>query len=191
MPGIRPIEFDRQAALDAVVEAFWSGGFAGTNLTGLVEATGVARQSLYNTFGDKRSMFLAALRRYSEERLARHASALDGDPAMDRLIAFVETWRHRRARSSGRGCLISLAMGEVGQADPAVAEVAAHHARGLADLMAASLQRAGVEATSARRLAGSLVTTSFGIATLARQRGTDEQIEAATETAVAMLWASA
>ena len=57
----RPLEFDPADAIEEAMYAFWEVGFAGTSVQELVEATGVPRQSLYNTLGDKRTVYLAAL----------------------------------------------------------------------------------------------------------------------------------
>lgn len=40
---------------------FWRKGYEKTSLDDLIEAMGVGRQSLYNTFGDKRAIYLTAL----------------------------------------------------------------------------------------------------------------------------------
>ncbi len=62
----RPKEFDREQALDRAMELFWSRGFEATSVGDLVSHLGVGRQSLYDTFGDKRALYLAALDRYRE-----------------------------------------------------------------------------------------------------------------------------
>ncbi len=60
----RPREFDRDQVVDRAVEVFWRQGFEATSIQDLVEATGLNRGSLYNTFGDKAGLFEAALERY-------------------------------------------------------------------------------------------------------------------------------
>src|SRR5262249_38606558 len=63
----RPKEFDRDAVLDRAVELFWAKGYEATSLGDLVESLGVGKQSLYDTFGDKHALYLAALDRYCEK----------------------------------------------------------------------------------------------------------------------------
>lgn len=46
--------------------AFWQRGFEGCSISDLTEATGLPRQSLYNTFGGKRELFLRVLARYRQ-----------------------------------------------------------------------------------------------------------------------------
>jgi TetR/AcrR family transcriptional repressor of nem operon len=50
------------------LKAFWAHGYEATSMQDLVDCTGVNRGSLYATFGDKRELFLAALRMYDERR---------------------------------------------------------------------------------------------------------------------------
>lgn len=62
-PRGRPRTFDPADALKAASERFRTRGYAGTSLDDLVDATGLARPSLYAAFGDKRALYLAALDR--------------------------------------------------------------------------------------------------------------------------------
>ncbi len=59
-------EFDQDEALQKAMEAFWARGYEATSMQDLVEHMGINRQSLYDTFGDKHSLFLKALDRYHE-----------------------------------------------------------------------------------------------------------------------------
>jgi TetR/AcrR family transcriptional regulator, copper-responsive repressor len=74
-PRGRPRGFDPAEALKAASERFRTRGYAGTSLDDLVEATGLARPSLYAAFGDKRALYLAALDR-TIERVARSFDTL-------------------------------------------------------------------------------------------------------------------
>jgi TetR/AcrR family transcriptional repressor of nem operon len=66
----RPKEFDRDVALRRAIPVFWKKGFARTSTEDLVAAMGIGKQSLYDTFGDKRGLFLEALRTYNSEGVA-------------------------------------------------------------------------------------------------------------------------
>jgi TetR/AcrR family transcriptional regulator, transcriptional repressor for nem operon len=44
--------------LDRLTNAFSTYGYGGTSMALLQEATGLGKQSLYNTFGDKQAMYL-------------------------------------------------------------------------------------------------------------------------------------
>lgn len=73
---VRPVEFDRETVLKEAMRVFWAKGFAATSTDDLTEAMGIGRQSLYNAFGDKRRLYLAALAHYQQESVASHVRRL-------------------------------------------------------------------------------------------------------------------
>ncbi|WP_343617159.1 TetR/AcrR family transcriptional regulator [Novosphingobium sp.] len=73
----RPRAYDPAAALAQARDAFWRHGYSGTSLDEISAATGMNRPSLSAAFGDKRAIYVAALRDYW---LAKYAT-------MDRELA--------------------------------------------------------------------------------------------------------
>ena len=61
----RPREFDTDAALEKAMRLFWAKSYEGTSVADLTKALGINRPSLYAAFGDKQSLFRAALERYA------------------------------------------------------------------------------------------------------------------------------
>ncbi len=64
-------QFDVDAALDKAMMAFWEHGYEATSMQDLVRRMGVNRASMYATFDDKHTLFLAALRRYDDKMRRR------------------------------------------------------------------------------------------------------------------------
>ena len=62
----RTKEFDPEVALEQAMELFWRQGYAATSVADLVAHLGVARASLYATFGNKHDLYVAALERYMQ-----------------------------------------------------------------------------------------------------------------------------
>lgn len=62
----RSKEFDEKAVLRKAMELFWEQGYEKTSMQDLVDHMGIHRRSIYDTFGDKRSLFLASLNHYEE-----------------------------------------------------------------------------------------------------------------------------
>lgn len=56
----RSKEFDEKAVLRKAMELFWEQGYEKTSMQDLVDHMGIHRRSIYDTFGDKRSLFLAS-----------------------------------------------------------------------------------------------------------------------------------
>lgn len=107
-PRGRPRSFDEGNALEKATLVFRSKGYDGVTIDDLVTAMGVGRPSLYAVFGDKRTIFLRALRAYAAAKGARAAKALLAPPALrDSLVGFL---RHAvesaTEEGSAPGCLI-------------------------------------------------------------------------------------
>ena len=66
----RSKEFDETVVLKKAMELFWEQGYEKTSMQDLVDRMGIHRRSIYDTFGDKRSLFLAALDEY--EKFIKH-----------------------------------------------------------------------------------------------------------------------
>lgn len=57
----RPKSFSESEVIQGVADVFSAHGFKGTSVQMLVDASGLGKQSLYNSFGDKQSLYLKAL----------------------------------------------------------------------------------------------------------------------------------
>lgn len=110
--------FDPAAALDAAVRVFWEQGYEATSTDDLLRAMGIGRQSMYDTFGDKKQLYLAALAHYTDTGGAelRHRLAAGSSP-LAALEAFLRQIAGADAVLRARGCLSVNAVAEFGQAD--------------------------------------------------------------------------
>lgn len=118
-PG-RPRAFDEDAALDQAMNVFWRKGYDGTSMTDLTEAMGINPPSLYAAFGNKESLFLRVLERYSEGPGSFVSEALAAPTAREvaerRLYGALEAMRDS---SRPVGCLVVQAAARCGDsADP-------------------------------------------------------------------------
>ena len=119
----RPRCFDEAQVLDRALELFWKDGYASTSMQSLLDHMGISRQSLYNTFGDKRRLFLAALDRYIDMRADQMLSALEAPGASyPEIVRFFHQLGESRTAEKPRGCLIGKSCMELGSEDPEVAE---------------------------------------------------------------------
>lgn len=104
----RPRNFDEDDALKKATQVFWSKGYDGVTIDDLVEGMGVGRPSLYAVFGDKRAIFLRALKAYAEAKGARAAKALLTPKSLrDSITDFLKfTVESATEKGSARGCLL-------------------------------------------------------------------------------------
>ncbi|HEU0029281.1 MAG TPA: TetR/AcrR family transcriptional regulator [Kofleriaceae bacterium] len=108
----RPKEFDRDAVLDRAVELFWKQGYEATSIGDLTEHLEIGRQSLYDTFGDKHALYVAALDRYRERYggLATDALAKPG-PLRKQVREVLRTIIDATTRT-GQSCMLVNAVAE-------------------------------------------------------------------------------
>ncbi|MGF9696662.1 TetR/AcrR family transcriptional regulator [Paenibacillus sp. MABNR03] len=64
----RSKEFDTTEVLHKAMEVFGHYGYEGTTLPQLLKGLGIARQSLYDTYGTKKDLFILALKHYVNEK---------------------------------------------------------------------------------------------------------------------------
>jgi len=79
----RPREFEREEVVTKALAVFWRQGYQATSVQDLVEATGLNRGSLYDTFGDKHGLFLAVVEHYRTTVTARRLARLE-EPGLAR-----------------------------------------------------------------------------------------------------------
>jgi TetR/AcrR family transcriptional repressor of nem operon len=85
----RPREFNTEALLDKAGLAFLEDGLQLTSMRHLENLTGVKQVSLYNAFGSKEGLFLAAFDRYTERVATAQKAHLD-DRGLDGIESFVK-----------------------------------------------------------------------------------------------------
>lgn len=116
----RPRGFEPHQALDAAVRVFWSEGYEGASVNRLSHRMRMPKASLYQAFGDKEGLFLAAVHRYGDTRLAPVAQAIGPNGSLYHdLSAFYEAVvTLGTADPATPGCLISCVLAEVAGTNP-------------------------------------------------------------------------
>jgi AcrR family transcriptional regulator len=106
-PG-RPRSFDETGALEKATQVFRAKGYDGVTIDDLVAGMGVGRPSLYAIFGDKRAIFLRALKAYAERKGALAAKALLSPGTLrDSLASFLrQAVESATEKGSAPGCLL-------------------------------------------------------------------------------------
>ena len=117
-------EFDRDEALHRAMEVFWSRGYEATSVGDLVEHMGINRQSLYDTFGDKHSLYLQALDRYREVEGRKMFELLERPGPVKRALRqlFESVVERSLGEGERRGCFVGNATSELAGRCKATAE---------------------------------------------------------------------
>ena len=103
----RPREFDEVTVLEAAMNCFWAQGFESTSVRDLTEEMGITGASLYNAFGDKRSLYRRALAYYLETSVRDRVSRLEQLPPFPAIRAFFdEVIERSMTDKQRRGCML-------------------------------------------------------------------------------------
>ncbi len=167
-------QFDPDKALYQAMKVFWAKGYAGSGLNELLDAMGISRKSLYDTYGSKRELYVQALELYVEQFIGRIVEILDADGSpmrnVRRALRFIDTSNGKPVSS---GCMIGVGMGQFRSDQPEIATVLRDHLQTLEDAWYRALERA-VKAgelnpqAKPRDLARMLTATAQGLALIRR-----------------------
>ena len=135
----RPRQFDADTALDGAIGVFREHGFEGASAEMLVNAMGIGRQSLYDTFGDKWQLYRLAVRRYGMGEGSAHFEALRSGV---RAIDGIEAMLRRVVETADQPCLGVGSICEFGVSRPDLAEVHVSLAKTLRDAITAHVRDA-------------------------------------------------
>jgi len=86
----RPKSFDPETALAKAMGVFWDKGYDAASITDLTTAMGINRFSLYDTFGDKRTLYVKALEYYQTSVVEPMIERIGTAGSLDELIAYFE-----------------------------------------------------------------------------------------------------
>jgi AcrR family transcriptional regulator len=143
----RPPSYDKDTALGAIRDVFWSRGFSAASLDDIAAATGMNRPSLYGAFGDKREMYLAALRLFSQELNLEMQKALEAPTLREALESFYvrAIQEYVSGGANPRGCLILCTAATEAAGDPTIKAVLATALAEIDSSVAARIARAQAE----------------------------------------------
>jgi AcrR family transcriptional regulator len=116
----RQREFDRIDTLGRALEVFWQKGYAAASTADLLEAMAIGRQSMYDTFGDKHTLYLEALRQYCEDSTAELLRGLKGDTPLGAIDNMLQAFAGRPRRDNAKGCMGVNSVCEFGTGDAEV-----------------------------------------------------------------------
>ena len=128
LPG-RPREFVPEEALDRAVEMFWEHGYERVDVDRIARAVGVTKPALYRAIGDKPTLLLRAVDRYSQTYVAPRIAAFQAEPDIYKAVTDLcevtvnAVWEEDRV-----GCMLAAAA--QGQSER-VAEIRSYVAKGL------------------------------------------------------------
>src|SRR5271155_4489632 len=186
----RPREFDTDTALEKAMRLFWAKGYEGTSVADLTGELGISRPSLYAAFGDKQSLFRAALERYAAGP-ARYVAAALGKPTAREVAQTLLRGAADLQTGSGNpgGCLtVNGAIASGDEAEPVRQALNAHRTAGVALLRRrfeqAKAQHDLPKDSDPASLARFLAAVVYGMAVLSSGGASRKELEPVIRTAM-------
>lgn len=121
----RTKDFDEDEVLSKAVNLFWLKGYNATSMQDLVDGLGISRSSLYDTYGDKHTLFIKALETYQRENSGSICNIVNSDlPAKEAVRKLLEMIiGELTSDQSHKGCFMVNAEVEVAPHDPEVSKL--------------------------------------------------------------------
>ena len=186
-------QFDTDTALAKAMEVFWAHGYEATSLSELLKNMRIGKKSLYDTFGNKRSLFLKTLEYYAnilikdmQERLLAEGSPLEN------LEALLRHWQVMHSQLGSHGCMFGTNIADFSTDDKEVSKVMRAYLQEMEDTFMATLTRAQKVGelkpeANIRNLARLLLCTAQGMALLGRVMESDTVLEGTVTAAITAL----
>lgn len=186
-------QFDVQIALSKAMKVFWEHGYEATSLSELLKNMGIGKKSLYDTFGNKQSLFLKALEHYAQTNLRdmRDRLAAEGSP-LGNLKQLLHDWQEMHSQPGSCGCMLGTNIADFNTEDGAIAQIMRAYLQQVEDAFAATLSRAQAAGeispgANPRNLARLLVCTTQGIALVGRVMDSGTTLEGGVEATISLL----
>jgi TetR/AcrR family transcriptional repressor of nem operon len=189
----REKQFSEAAVLEDVADLFTSHGYQGTSLAMLLDATGLGKQSLYNSFGDKRALYLKSVEcsaaRYKAVE-ARMQAAPSGRAALvlffDHVIGKCDS-----ADPADKSCIVAAGLLE-GVEDPLIVQTLRAKWAGSHEMLRAAVERGQKDGSIRNRapsaaLADLLLAVTAGLRVNARAEFGKARLQQAVDLALAVL----
>lgn len=176
----RPLSFDRDAALQQAMLAFWRHGYETTSISELTHAMGITAPSLYAAFGDKQRLFLEAMRLYAGSPYELDAALAEAPTAREAaqrmLYAAAKAFT---TEAMPKGCFLASATASGSAASASVQHEVANIRRDIQQRLQRRIEQdiantALPPSTNSAALASLVIALIQGMSVLARD-GADHQ----------------
>lgn len=188
----RPKSFDENSVLEAAMQLFWKQGYASTSYEDLVTATGLARQSLYHSFGDKKSLFQKSLQHYSQTVTQQSLDLLAGSGSP---LGNLRRWLNRlkkKATQHRNGCLLTNTAIELAPHQPEFRKHVANESRRIESrigkILSEAIESGEIAAgTNVKQMATYLFGAAQGLMVLGRSGASAARLDAYVTTTLSTI----
>ena len=187
-------QFDPEDALEKAMHLFWAKGYSATGLKELLDTMGIGRKSLYDTFGNKRALYLKVIRRYSQTVVNEILRDLKDPkrPALENVRFVMSQIAAENSKPLSSGCLFGVSMAEFRTNDAEIAQILRDHMQRLEGAYFQAFTKAQTEGdlkplTNVKNLAKLFMGVHQGLALIGRVMETPEVPNGIMEGALSVL----
>jgi len=139
----RTKEFDTDEVLGKAIALFWDKGYNGCSMQDVVEGLGLSRSSIYETFGDKRQLFLEALKKYQREGLEALKEEINNASDIRQALAkvFESILPENLDEPLQKGCFVVNSVIELASHDPEIAAIVKANRQDVEDLLCKAIKK--------------------------------------------------
>ena len=132
------------------MEVFWERGYEAASLAQLLKRMGISRKSMYDTFGNKQSLFLKALEHYAQTELRsiREQLLASGSP-LSNLEQLLASWQQAHGKPESKGCLIGTCAADFNTSDVQIAPILRSYYQRLENIYYEAIAHAQAAGTAA------------------------------------------
>lgn len=111
----RNSKFDKDAAIDRIMQLMWRDGYGSWSVKAISEELGITRSSFYNAFGSRESLFMSALEHYFAQAPDKTLETLDdSDPILEKITRlFMDVCDIRANDAQRKGCFAVNSVAEL------------------------------------------------------------------------------
>lgn len=187
----RPRKFDHDDVLEKMKLAFWECGFNDLSMDDVGRITDLNRGSIYNAFGDKRALYLAALHLYGEQNYGGAARLIRSSEHAESAVhsLYQAAFQGLEGERAQWGCLMCNAAVEVAPVDQEVSDVVKKYLGLLSEAFLASLHLSQPQAKDVihlKNMAEQLTASYVGFNIMARAGVSTDNLRRISESAVEM-----
>lgn len=185
--------FNETEILEKAVSLFWKQGYLATSPDEIVNDLGISRSSMYNTFGDKRKLFIKSLKRYIDTKTKKMIANLDAsDNARECLTAVFNSMIDCNGDNNQYGCFVINTTVELSDADAEIRDILDRNHRKILQALGGLIERSRQNETlsslvNSKKLAQFIYNSIIGIRVNVRAKTSKTELKNIAEMTLSVL----
>ncbi|MCK5041097.1 MAG: TetR/AcrR family transcriptional regulator [Sphingomonadales bacterium] len=185
----RPSKFNREAAVEVVMNEIWKKGFEACSVKAISEKLGITRSSFYNAFESREALFMEALELYASKTPNVLLRNIDENTNITATITklFREICRFQTSDPEARGCMAVNSITELvavnNELGPQLKEIVVRHIKTFTSMLDQAKKNGEISAdANTKEIAIAIQNTLLGLSVLAKIVRSEQELWASIKT---------